>query len=100
MAEEKKFPAGRDPVFQGEFGGWWYYDCTWTKKNGPFDTENDARFDLELYCAHLNKGDGGVIEVLKEKILSLEHENKTLREKLRLAGVSASTTRWRGHEGD
>lgn len=38
-----------DPVFKrGDF--WYFYDETWAFDYGPYDTEEQARCALELYC--------------------------------------------------
>lgn len=41
-----------DPVFQDEFGVWWFWDETWSYAEGPYTTEESAREGLEEYCAN------------------------------------------------
>jgi len=38
-----------DPVCQFE-GKWYFYDETWSDRSGPFDTEQEAREELDRYC--------------------------------------------------
>lgn len=46
-------PHHNDPVFQADDGKWWYWIENWADKNGPFDTESEARTDLQKYCEEL-----------------------------------------------
>ncbi len=39
-----------DPVVQ-EDGAWWFWDETWTFRDGPFQTEEAARDALRDYFA-------------------------------------------------
>lgn len=41
----------RDPIFQQADGTWWFWDETWSNEHGPFATEQETQFRLNLYCA-------------------------------------------------
>lgn len=41
-----------DPVHQDQ-GQWWFYDCTWTGRFGPYPDEATARGNLQQYAAWL-----------------------------------------------
>ncbi len=38
-----------DPVREYE-DGWYFWDETWADKHGPYDTEQQARTALVIYC--------------------------------------------------
>ena len=49
-----------DPVEKTEDGSWIFWDETWAYSHGPFETEEIAREQLEVYAKSLdtpNKGD-------------------------------------------
>ena len=37
-----------DPVFEKD-GKWYFWDETWAYEYGPYSTEEEARFRLDLY---------------------------------------------------
>lgn len=38
-----------DPVFE-EDGKWYFWNEVWVDKYGPYDSEKEARDDLDRYC--------------------------------------------------
>lgn len=44
----------RDPVHMDPDGSWWFYDCTWAGRYGPYPTPDEARAKLQEYVAWLN----------------------------------------------
>jgi hypothetical protein len=50
-----KSPVGHDPV-QLYNGQWHFWDETWSCAYGPFDSEAQARFNLDWYCLWLDTG--------------------------------------------
>lgn len=36
-----------------EEGKWWWYDEVWADRNGPYDTETEAKAELAKYCRWL-----------------------------------------------
>ena len=44
----------RDPVHMDPDGSWWFYDCTWAGRYGPYPTPDEARAKLQDYAAWLN----------------------------------------------
>lgn len=45
-----------DPVHQ-EDGKWYFWSETWADRQGPYDTEENARFELVAYCQWLDTGE-------------------------------------------
>jgi hypothetical protein len=41
-----------DPVHE-ENGKWYFWDETWAHREGPFDTEEEARAAVEDYCRNV-----------------------------------------------
>lgn len=39
----------KDPVHQDDDGTWWFWTETWADRNGPFNSENEARVALKEY---------------------------------------------------
>ncbi len=48
-------PGYTDPV-HSEAGKWYFYDETWADRQGPFDTEAEARASLKHYVLFLEYG--------------------------------------------
>lgn len=42
--------SGGDPVHVDSDGKWWFYDESWTARQGPFDSEIEANDALRRYC--------------------------------------------------
>ena len=48
-------PHNPDPVHE-EGGKWYFWDETWSAREGPYDTEANARSELTAYCYFLDHG--------------------------------------------
>jgi hypothetical protein len=42
-----------DPVFLDEDGFWYFYDETWARPYGPFETEKECREAFKIYCENM-----------------------------------------------
>lgn len=42
-------PFGTDPIMVDQINQWWFWDETYMHY-GPFESEAEARVELELYC--------------------------------------------------
>lgn len=38
-----------DPVHEDSMGQWWFWDETWAWRLGPYESEKQAREELERY---------------------------------------------------
>ncbi len=54
-----------DPVHETDDGTWWFWDETWGHRQGPFDTEKEAKEKLEKYCKELNYSEPDIIYCTK-----------------------------------
>lgn len=43
-----------DPVFQLKDGLWYHCDEGWSDYFGPFETQAEAKHNLDIYCLWLN----------------------------------------------
>lgn len=41
----------RDPVHQHK-GAWWFWNDTWTRRMGPYETKEELALALEDYCVN------------------------------------------------
>lgn len=46
-----------DPVHKDLNGKWYFYDETWDDRQGPYDTEHEARMGLAAYMTWLDIGE-------------------------------------------
>ena len=44
-----------DPVHQDDDGQWYFWIETWHDRDGPYETEGEARFTLDNYIAWLEE---------------------------------------------
>lgn len=53
MPEDQIPRKENDPVHFDE-GGWWFWDETWSGREGPFESRTRAREALSRYCVELD----------------------------------------------
>jgi hypothetical protein len=54
----KKEGYAYNPIFQGENGLWFFWDETWANNYGPYNTEEEAKQELDKYCKYILGSDG------------------------------------------
>lgn len=47
-----------DPIFKDQAGLWYFWDETWSKNFGPFQTKEIAEKRLDEYCKFLDDSKG------------------------------------------